>query len=171
MIIDGAFVPKLARKARLKLETSYEVATKKPVCMVEGGTECGEQRDTGVRAGGKRSRSCGAGAARKALSRIDKQSALRPSVQPLCDAADERHQCRRVGFGKRQFTGFRQAIRGRGLPNPSAAAPRRAQEQTIALERDQMQADRVVGHPEGVGERIHGILTAAHRFQHGDPGR
>lgn len=29
-------------KARLKLETSYEVATKRPVCMVEGGTECGE---------------------------------------------------------------------------------------------------------------------------------
>lgn len=29
-------------KARLKIETSYEVSPKKPVCIVEGGTECGE---------------------------------------------------------------------------------------------------------------------------------
>lgn len=29
-------------KARLKLETSYEVAAMKPICMVEGGSECGE---------------------------------------------------------------------------------------------------------------------------------
>lgn len=29
-------------KARLKLETSYEVAARRPACIVEGGTECGE---------------------------------------------------------------------------------------------------------------------------------
>ena len=28
--------------ARLKLETSYVIAPKCPVCEVEGGTECGE---------------------------------------------------------------------------------------------------------------------------------
>ena len=28
-------------KARLKLETSYELSTTKPVCIIEGGTDCG----------------------------------------------------------------------------------------------------------------------------------
>ncbi|MBI4676120.1 MAG: hypothetical protein HY748_00890 [Elusimicrobia bacterium] len=29
-------------KARLKLEAGYDVSAAKPVCVIEGGTECGE---------------------------------------------------------------------------------------------------------------------------------
>ena len=29
-------------KAKVKLETTYEISAKGPVCTVEGGTECGE---------------------------------------------------------------------------------------------------------------------------------
>lgn len=29
-------------RAKVKLETAYEVASKGPVCTIEGGTECGE---------------------------------------------------------------------------------------------------------------------------------
>jgi len=88
-------------------------------------------------------------------------------VQPVAGGGSKGSQCCWIRHRQRQFTCRREVIFRGGLPSRSSSYDAASHHEPISLQRDQVDADRIVGDPEPRRERIHGAFTAPDQVQHG----